>query len=174
MTQKRVQELADKLDIPVTFKPNTATSRVETTIRGNHFPRLPDAHIYLVGVEATNKAKKPKRDLLQVDELKAKLTELGIHWFVKNDDCFDLHIKANKDQRTHMTVMHNRGGGSIKSYTMQVNLCSEQGYETRNYFQPDTKVKTSTVLAYIQKYVDYMGSINDHPESDRYGNTVWS
>ncbi len=50
MTKKRVQELADKLNITISYEYNPARSRYEATIGTTHFRSLKEAYVYMVGL----------------------------------------------------------------------------------------------------------------------------
>lgn len=164
MTQKRVQELADKLDIPVSFKYNDDTSRTETTIRGNHFPRLPDAHIYLVGVEVTNKEKAKKKaglpgpkDLLEL--VKQELGECYIEQ--PSMSVVDFIIKPHKDSLSEIKVIHYNKSDciTIKDYSIQrtVYAANKGGqWDNRNYMGAVRKRTLKTILDTIKSDFEYI------------------
>lgn len=94
---------------------------------------------------------------MSLDELKKNIIESNLSVNIHAVSPRELTIQPDSNKKSYITVRDNFDlNFKVKSYNIQVFLCSQNGFEARNYFEPTVKRKISTALAYINHYCDYI------------------
>ncbi|MCA2471500.1 hypothetical protein R7P80_01730 [Vibrio sp. 2092] len=98
---------------------------------------------------------------MSLNDLVNKITKLNTSITTELVSPREVIIKPDSNKESYIEVRDNLDANfEVKSYTIQVFLHTKNGYESRNYFEPCTKRKTSTAIDYINRYINYIADNN--------------